>query len=516
MMPMKRVRFALAGALLLPSAARAGEAPQPRCAYVELADMPLRYMGQNTMPAVDGEIDGTPAVMVLDTSAFDTQLTMNAVARRGLSTRMSSRHAGGVAGRTRLYTTRVNELAIGPVKIDGKRLDLFVVVDTTATPSYDVLVGAPFLLQTDMEFDLRAKRMRFFRPQHCDDTPLQLWKEDIIVLPFDVSRSRTPNPVFTVLVNDKEVRAAIATGAPRSFLLLNAARRIGIDVDNPAVTRLRDTGLIGSERTGHWVAPVKTVQDGEETIKDAELGIVDAPALQVAELYLGQDFLRAHRVLFAMGQRKLYLAYLGGEAFTRGGGLEPWMLREAEGGDANVQYALYTMYRNGRGVARDLKVAQAWLEKAGAAGQPNASLALARQQMLAGRYDDAITKLRAALDQLPAEAYGPLWLYNARVHQGQAGLAQVELEAALQKQHNDEWPQPIARFYTGALDAKGLLDSAAADKDTAHARTCAANTYMAEWHGARGEKTQQDALLAALRSECKQTKTATPAPRAAP
>jgi hypothetical protein len=356
--------------------------------------------------------------------------------------------------------------------------------------------------------------MRFFRPQHCDDTPLQLWKEDTIVLPFDVSRGRHPPPVFTVLVNGKEVRAAIATGAPRSFLLLNAARRIGMDVDNPAVTRLRDTGLIGSERTGHWAAPVKTVQVGEETIRDAELGIVDAPNLQVAELYLGQDFLRAHRVLFAMGQRKLYLAYLGGEAFTRGGGLEPWMLREAEGGDAQAQYALYTMYRNGRGVARDLKLAQAWLEKAGAAGQPNASLVLARQQMLAGRYDEAITRLRAALDRLPAEAYGPLWLYNARVHQGQAGLAKIELEATLQKQHNDDWPRPIGRFYAGALDAQGLLDSAAADKETAKARTCAANTYMAEWHGARGEKAQQEALLATVRSACRQAKTATPVPEA--
>jgi hypothetical protein len=506
---MKRALLLLACALLLDPAARGGAAPQPRCAYVELADMPLRYMGPNLVPAVDGAIDGTPAVMVLDTSSFDTQLTMNAVARRDLATRLSSRHAGGLAGTSRLYTTRVNELAIGPVKIDGKRLDLFVVVDTTATPSFDVLVGAPFLLQTDMEFDLRAKRMRFFRPQNCGDTPLHLWKEDTIVLPFDISRTRHPNPPFTVLVNGKEVRAAIATGARRSFLLLNAAKRIGIDVDSPDVTRQRDTGLVGSERTGHWVTPVKSVQIGEETIKDAELGIVDAPNLQVAELYLGQDFLRAHRVLFAMGQRKLYLAYLGGDVFTRGDGLEPWMLQEAEGGDANVQYALYSMYRNGRGVARDHKLAQAWLEKAGAAGQPNASLALARQQMLAGRFGEAIPKLRAALDQLPAEQFGALWLYNARAHQGQAGLAQIELEASLQKQHNEDWPQPIARFYLGKLDAKGLLDSAAADKETAHARTCAATAYMAEWHGARGDKAQQDALLATVRSECRQTRTAT-------
>jgi predicted aspartyl protease len=504
---MKRVLLSLACAFFLQPLVHAADAPQPRCLNVELAALPLKFVGQNLMPAVDGTIDGTPALMVLDTAAFDTQLTMNAVDRRGLSTRMTGRHAGGIAGTSRLYTTRVSEFAIGPVKSARTGLDLFVVVDTTATPIYDALVGAPFLLQADMEIDLRARRMKFFRPQHCDsDIRLTDWKEETMVLPFEPHRTRSPNPSFTVLVNGKEVRAVIATGAYRSFLTRNAAEKIGIDVDGPGVTRLRDSGVIGTERSAHWAAPVKSVQIGGETVHDAALVVADAPQLAAAELYLGQDFLRSHRVLFAMSQRKLYLAYLGGEVFTRGTGLEPWMREEADHGDADVQYALYTMYGNGRGVARDRKAAQAWLEKAASAGQPNAGLALARQQMLAGRYSDAIPALRAALDKLPADRFGPLWLYNARVRQGQAGFAAIELEASVQRQHNDDWPQPIAQFYLGRLDAMGLLDNAARDKDSAHARTCAANTYMAEWHAARGEQAQADTLQAAVRSECKQAR----------
>jgi predicted aspartyl protease len=509
---MKPRLFALACAIIVQLPVRAGEEPPPRCAYVELASLPLKYVGQNLVPAVDGSIDGTPALMVLDTGAFDTQLTMNALARRGLSTRMTGRHAGGIAGSSRLYTTRIKEFAIGPVKSTRTGLELFVVADTTATPIYDALVGAPFLLQADMEFDLRAKRMKFFRPQGCgSDAPLAGWQEDTMVLPFEIGRTRSPNPPFTVLVNGKELRAVIATGAYRSFLTRNAAEKIGIDVDGPGVTRLRDRGVIGTERSAHWAAPVKSVRIGGETVHDAELVVADAPQLVAAELYLGQDFLRSHRVLFAMSQRKLYLAYLGGDVFARGTGLEPWMRQEADNGDANVQYALYTMYGNGRGVARDHKAAQAWLEKAAAAGQPNASLALARQQMLAGRYLDAIPALRAALDQLPADRFGPLWLYNARVRAGQAGFAAIELEASVQRQHNDDWPQPVAQFYLGRLDAKGLLDSAARDQDSAHTRTCAARTYMAEWHAARGEQAQADALQAALRRECRQAREAAPA-----
>jgi hypothetical protein len=47
--------------------------------------MPLKYVGQGLVPAVDGVIDGAPAVMLVDTGAFDTSLTMNAVVKRDLS-----------------------------------------------------------------------------------------------------------------------------------------------------------------------------------------------------------------------------------------------------------------------------------------------------------------------------------------------------------------------------------------------------------------------------------------------
>jgi len=506
-MPLKRALLPLACALLLNPPARADEAP--RCTYVEVADMPLKYVGQGLVPAVDGVIDGAPAVMLVDTGAFDTQLTMNAVAKRDLVMHMTGRYAEGIGGSSRLYAARIGEFAIGPVKSVRKRLDLYVIGETSFTPAFDALVGAPFLLQADMEFDLRAKHMKFFRPQNCDrDTPLNYWKEETVVLPFEFSRSESPNPHFTVLVNGKELDAMIDTGAANSFLTLRGARKLGIDVKGADVTRLGDTGGVGSDRAARWTAPVKSVQIGGETIGGAELGIVDVQSQLEAELLLGQDFLRAHRVLFAMSQRKLYIAYLGGDVFSRGTGLEPWMLQEADGGNPDAQYALAYMLNTGRGAPRDPKQAQAWLEKAATAGQPNANLNFGRQQMLHGKVDEAIPKLRAALDQLPAERLGPLWLYNARVRKGQAELAKTELAASVKKQRNDDWPAPIADFYLGKLDQAGLFEIAARDKQAAHARTCMATSYMAEWHASREEKPQAEALLAKLHAECRPAKPA--------
>jgi TPR repeat protein len=497
----KTLLLALACALLPPVLAHAEDAQ--RCTYVEVADMPLKYVGQGLAPAVDGVLDGVPAVMLVDTGAFATSLTMNAVVKRDLVMHMTGRYAEGISGFSRLYSARVGEFAIGAVKSARKQNNLLVLGETSFTPAYDALVGAPFLLQADMEFDLRAKHMKFFRPLHCSrDDSLAYWKEDTIAIPFEYSRSESPNPHFTVLVNGKAVDAFIDTGAANSFLTLRGARQLGIDVRGKDVTRLGTSGGIGSDRAETWAAPVKTVQIGGETIKDVELGVVDVQGQIEGDLLLGQDFLRAHRVLFAMSQRKVYIAYLGGEVFSRRTTLEPWMQQEAEGGNADAQYALAYMYNNGRGIARDRKAAQAWLEKAAGAGQPNASLALGRQQMQAGHFGEAIPKLRAALDQLPAERVGTLWLFNARVHEGQSALAKTELEAILKKQRNDDWPQPVAEFYLGKLDAKGLLDAAARDKQSAHARTCMANAHMREWHAARGENAQAEALLATLRSEC--------------
>jgi predicted aspartyl protease len=515
MMPMKRALLPLACALLLSPFARAADAP--RCMYVEVADMPLKYAGQDLVPAVDGIIDGAPAVMLVDTGAFDTSLTMNAVVKRDLIMHMTGRYVEGIGGSSRLYGARIGEFAIGPVKSLRKRLDLYVIGETSFTPAFDALVGAPFLLQADMEFDLRAKHMKFFRPQNCNsDSALNYWKEDAVAVPFEFTRSSSPNPHFTVVVNGKELDALIDTGAHSSFLTKRGAERLGIDVKSAAVKRQGYSGGIGSERAANWSTLVQTVQIGGETIKDAELRIVDVQGLVDADLFLGQDFLRAHRVLFAMSQRKVYIAYLGGDAFTRGAGLEPWIQQEAESGNADAQFVMASVYNNGRGVPRDQQQAHAWLEKAAAAGQPNANLALGRQQMQAGKIDEAIPKLRAALDQLPAEHFGPLWLYNARVRKGDAELAKTELAASVKRQRNDDWPEPIAEFYLGKLDAKDLLENAAKDKQAAHARTCTAYAYMREWHDARGDKPQADALQATQRAECAPARPAAPASAPAP
>jgi predicted aspartyl protease len=489
----------VAATLAVPALAGAGEAP--RCTYVEVAKLPIRYVSEGLAPAVSGVINGTAATMLVDTGAFDTQLTMTGATRRDLALRMTGRYVEGIGGISRVYTARLNEIAVGPAR-STRRTDMLVIGDANLAPAFDAIVGAPFLLQADLEIDLRAKQMRFFRPQDCDKTTLAIWNEDTIAVPFERSGDRSPNPHFTVIVNGKKLDAMIDTGAHHTVLLRSAAKRAGIDVEGPGVKRLPDMVGVGSERAPHWSAAVDSIQIGQETIRGAELGILESQGSITADILLGQDFLRAHRVLFAMSQKTLYLAYLGGEAFTRSTGLEPWMREEAETGNPDAQFTLASMYASGRGVTRDPAQARAWLDKAAAGGQPHANLRLGRQQMLAGRVADAIPRLRSALDQLPSERFAPLWLYVARLSNGEPGLARQELQASLDKQQEDDWPRPIADFYLGKLDAAGLLDSAAKEQKFARLRSCQADNAMAEWHRAQGDTAKAASLMATVRAHC--------------
>jgi len=506
-LPVFRALPLLLAALCAAGRVHAEDTPPPKCTYVQVASLPIRYVGQGLEPAVDGIINGTPATMLIDTGSDQTHMTMNAATRRDLTLFMTGRYVEGFGGLSRLYGVRLKEFAIGPAHAD-RRPELTVIGSTTFTPDFDAIVGAPFLLQADLELDLQAKRMKFYRPLECRKTELLLWKENTVVLPFGRNYGKSPNPHFTAIVNGREMDALIDSGARRSFMMLDAAKKAGIDVDGPGAARMGDSGGIGSDRAPYWIAPVKSLQLGGETIRDVELGIIDSQGSRTADLYLGQDFLRTHRVLFAMSQEKLYIAYLGGEVFTRGTGLEPWMRAEADGGNADAQYALAQRYANGLGVPRDPLQAGVWLDMAANAGQPNASLLRGRRQMLAGQLDTAIAQLRRALDQLPADRLGPLWLYVARVRHGEADLAKTELEAALKLQKEDDWPAPIADFYLGRINGTRLLDEAGKDAKLAHARTCMAQSYMAEWHDARGDAAEASALKATLRSNCTPQKAA--------
>ena len=485
----------LALGVLLPFSALAQSAPSS-CKYVEIDKLPLNYTGPSLAITTTGSINGKPAVMLVDTGAWRTVLTRTGTERLDLGLRPTGSHAYGVGGITRLYEARVNELSIGPSRA-GKNF-MPVLSDFGHPPSYDALVGAPFLMQADLEINLAAKELKFFRPLDCRGEFLAYWDPNAVVLPFHEGTGDGRNPHFTVLVDGSDMVAMIDTGADLTSVSLRAAKRAGLQLGAPGVTRVGDVAGVGEHKRGRWRTRFATFQIGDETVNNAEVDVIDYES--DIDVILGADFLRSHRVLFAMSQRRIYLSYIGGTPFEERNKLAPWVVAEAEAGNADAQMALARIHAHGRVVAKDMAEANAWLDKAARGGNPEANIQTGRRMAARGQLAEGAARLRAALDRQPSNHEATLWLYIARLRLGQQQLGTSELEAAMMR-YEDEWPRPIADFYLGKTTAADLLKEAAGDKTAAQARTCQALGAMGAWHAARGEKEQAETLAARYKKE---------------
>ena len=494
--PHSLVRLLLGAACALASLTVA--AAESQCKYTPIGKLPLRYSGPGLEITTEGTINGLPAELLVDTGASQTYLTRTGTERRNIRLYATGRRSSGIGGTSPIYASIVNEFIVGPVR--AGRSNMPVLGSMGDTPIYDGILGSPFLFQTDVEISLAAKHLIFFVPEKCGSTWLGYWGKDVQSVPMRMhGGEHHRNPKFFVRINGKELEAMIDTGATTSSITSDAARRAGISLDGPDAERGRGIIGVGSHTASNWYVTVKTFQIGEETVQNARMSVEDS-GLNMADVLLGADFVRAHRLLFAMSQNKLYFSYVGGEPFGQRRTLEPWVVAEAEGGNADAQYALARSLYSGENGEQDKERGAEWLEKAAKGGSPYANLYTGRRLLVQRDYAGAATRLRSALDRLPAERHGAVWLYLARVRAGQADLAKSELATIFARTQNDEWPKPIGEFYLGKLSAEKLL--AEADEGDGKERRCEALAAMGDWYRAHAQPEGVKAIDAQIAASC--------------
>lgn len=454
------------------------------CEYQQLLELPLRYTGESLSLTVEGGINGAPAEMLVDTGADISMLTRNAAARRDLRLRPTDERVTGIGGNARIYSAWIDRFTVGSSVTTGQNLP--VMGDAGSTPSYDAILGSPFLMQHDLEISLATKEIRFFRPQGCQSASLAYWTQDPIVLPYASTLSGSNNPEFKVILNGKELTAVIDSGADTTVITRRVAERIGIKLDAPGSRRIGYAVGGGKRSVARWIATLEKLQIGRETISGAEVGVIDTAYMDI-DMLLGADFLRAHRVLFANSQNKLYFTYVGGEPLGQRRSVEAWMQKEADSGNGDAQMLLAGMYMYGQGVPADTARASELVAKADAAGHPRAAMAMAYGLMEQGRHAEAAKRLRHALDRLPGDRLGALRLYQARMHSGETALAKRELAASFKRESAD-WPGPIADFYLGKFDEERLLKLAQEDPLRAAERACQARRHIAQHYGFGGDE----------------------------
>lgn len=301
-------------ALLLPVLSHAaGDAGS--CRYAPIAKIPIDFSDRTRQAIVTGAINGTPVRMLVDTGAHETKLMRAGAERLNLTLNASGEYSYGVGGASVTYLARVNDLALGDAHT-GKTV-LPVIGNSAMRSPHDVILGANFLLQTDMELSLKDKYLQFFRASGCADTYLAYWDQNAMEIPFAGKLERSNKPLVRVELNGVKLNALLDTGATGSAVMRHAAELAGVRVDGPGVRKGGKIAGIGDEVLDSWVADFKSFTIGDETVNNPRMTIMDdlPQGRDQVDVLLGIDFLRAHHILFAMSQDRLYLSYLGGELF---------------------------------------------------------------------------------------------------------------------------------------------------------------------------------------------------------
>jgi len=318
----KRCILSAAAAAIGLALAGGAASAESKCTMGRFAEWPLRAGGR--LPVTDGEINGQKVGVLLDTGA-ELSLILRSAARRLGLTRYGAGRVFGIDGEEHAEVTRVDEFRIG----QAVRKNWHVVVAAEGrSDDIAVFLGDPFFEQVDVEFDLAHNAVRLYETKNCEGVSLAYWAtEPAGEVPIEAGSGIR----FTVSVNGKPIRAQLDSGASASVLSKPDAARLGVTPESPGVVSTACVTDGDSERAlDSWVGQFETFAIGNERIRNPTIRFADLwkrvaytetgsrlpnRFAGLPDMLLGADFLRAHRVLVARSQRKMYFTHAGGTVF---------------------------------------------------------------------------------------------------------------------------------------------------------------------------------------------------------
>ena len=322
---MSRFRVGLAAASLFVGASPAWAAEQAVCHLQQFGEMDVSTTGGGI--TVEALINGQPVRLILDTGSEATILYRSTAERLGLKWSSGGQITlYGVGGSTALGEARLKDFSVAGATIHNFNI---AVAGQIHDPSAQGVLGARFLLQGDMEFDLAHGKVRFLKPKDCNGDQVVYWGGSYAVTPMLDGHDRKEIEV-RVIVNGRPVRALMDSGADLSTLTSTAAERVGAKAFSPdSIPGQGAEGFAGVKLTSR-AKIFPSFSFGDETIKNARIEIADLfsgdeetpigsivpqAVIDFPEMLLGADFFRSHRIYVARSQKKVYASYIGGPVF---------------------------------------------------------------------------------------------------------------------------------------------------------------------------------------------------------
>jgi len=301
-------------------------AAESKCKVARIAEWPVREGSR--LPILDGAINGQKIGILLDTGADISLVRLSAATKLGLTRHKApGRRVVSISGESQAEFVHIDEFRIG----QGVRKHWEVLV--AGEPGFrqddvTVLLGDDFFQQVDVEFDLAHNAVRLYETKDCEGMSLAYWATEPA---GEVAIEAGSSIRLTVAINGKPVRAQLDSGASASVLSKPDAARLGVTPESPdTVTGSCITDGDSKRTLDSWVGQFESFAIGNERIKNPRIRFADLwnhmtytetgsrlPTRFAGQpdMVLGADFLRAHRVLVARSQRKMYFTYAGGTVF---------------------------------------------------------------------------------------------------------------------------------------------------------------------------------------------------------
>jgi predicted aspartyl protease len=286
------------------------------CGPLFVGELPVALI--HNVPLVEVSIDGSQAILVLDTGSQRTVLTPSAAARLGLPLAEGRRRRFyGLSGSIDSRDVAVRQFSAGGVAL--RRAEIVVAPITVAHLDNlvpDGVLGADTLTRFDLDLDLPDRRLILYRRQSCPQA-VPAWSPPYVRVAAAVANGG--QPVIPVVLDGRRLPAIVDTGAQRSVVGAEAAATAGVGAaalanDPQTMTH----GAAGQVVPSHAHRFGSLLAGGDMARRPVLVVVKNTLADNF--LVLGNDFLRVQRIWISYGSRRIFLWRGPRHAIDPGGG----------------------------------------------------------------------------------------------------------------------------------------------------------------------------------------------------
>ena len=317
---MKRLIVLAALAVLLAARADAECGPLHGVASVDMATD--RY-GRMTIPVT---LAGQHRRMLVDTGAYITSLTPEAVTDLGLETSHTSMTIEDILGNRSDHLAIVPTMTLG--RLSSDQVKLFILpgppqdADTAQSHGPDEVAGifgSDYMRNYDIDLDFGAKKFRLISPDHCEGKVVYWRPQNFSIIPMTISKNN--DIILPMKLDGEDIKALIDTGADQATMDGRLAKRLfGLEPDP------KGAEVINGERVAGIIHHTfKALEIEGLTISNIDVDIVpDVASTKETmdetsyrrtvggddpyQLILGMKELRQLHIYIAYRERKLYIS----------------------------------------------------------------------------------------------------------------------------------------------------------------------------------------------------------------